>query len=202
MPNADEERYHQLVCDMSERLSQPDMDERLKQLIGKELNKRFLGIGAFALGIWATANYGWLGLLGAIVLGLVWVFILTVIDDFDPKHQASQIPMQAEDLVRLELVTEAAQADEVVWTIKEKDYEKDLRRVVPILNKRWDYFWERTYKVANELEKLNPRARRKRSLETAKKASRVLAQAKQIAKLNEAELSSWASMALYTVDRD
>ena len=202
MLKEDEDRYHQMVCDMAERFSQPNPNDDLKELIGKEVNKRFLGLGAVAMGIWAAANYGWLGIASAVVLGFLWVFILTVIDDFDPKHEAFRIPGQAEDLVRLEIVTEVAEADGVVWSIEEKKYERDHRKIVPVLNERWDHFWERTYNVASELEKLNPRARRKRILATAKKGSEALAQAKQMAKLNDAKLPYWASTALYAVERD
>ena len=67
MLKADEDRYHQMACDMAERLSQPNPNDNLKELIGKEVNKRFFGLGALALGIWAAINYGWLGVGSAVV---------------------------------------------------------------------------------------------------------------------------------------
>ena len=202
MTATDEDRYRKMFYDLFQRMNQTDPDEHLKKIVRQEVDKRILGLGVFALGLWAMATFGWFGVASAVGLGLLWFFILDRIDDLDPKCQAFRIPDEAEDLVRLQIVTETAQANEDVWAIEEKQYERDKRKVVPVLNERWDRFWERSYNVALELEKLSPRARRKRISLTAKMGKDALLQAKQLSNREEANLASWTATALHKLERD
>lgn len=196
-----EDDYPSLVSDLSEHLSAPDPDERIRQIVRQEADKRimiFVGIGAF---LWAAGKYGWIGAISVLGLGIAAAIFSAWRDDFDPRHERHLVTLNAENLVRLEIVTEAAAAGKSAWALEEKEYEGGTRRIVAAENDHWDRFWERTYKVALELEKLSPRERGKRLLKAANAAREPLAQAKDMAKRDKAELIFWATNALDLVER-
>lgn len=193
--------FCEMVSELSERLSSPDPDEHIRQIARYEADKRivvFLGIAAF---FWAAGKYGWIGAVSVLGLGIAAAIFSAWRDDFDPRHERHLVTLNAENLVRLEIVTEAAAAGKNAWVLEEKEYEGDTRQIVAAENDHWDRFWERTYKVALELEKLSPRERGKRLLKAANAAREPLAQAKDMAKRDKAELIFWATNALDLVER-
>jgi len=196
-----EDDYCDLVGELSERLSTPDPDEHIRQIARQEADNRvmvFIGIGAF---FWASREFGWIGGVSVLGLGICVAMFSAWSDARNPRHERHLVTLNAENLVRLEIIAEVAAAGKKAWKLKEKEYERDKRQIVAAENDHWDRFWERTYRTALEFEKLSPKERAKRILNAANAAKESLAHANDMAKRDKAELIFWAANALHLVEQ-
>ncbi len=192
----EDDEYFDKVQALSERLTGDDPDERIRQIAREETDKRILALTRPLLWAgaiwWANHEFGSQGLWVAIGAGIAWLILDGLRQDFDPKHDRHLVVSQAEDLNRLMMIDEAFAAGEQVWFVKDKEYERDTRKVHVFDNDRWDSSWRRIHNTALELERLSPRARRKRVRQAAQKVRVPLEQGEALAKREQAELTFWA----------
>jgi len=89
------------------------------------------------------ARVGSDGIWAVVALGVAWFLWTVGRQNFDPSHERHLIVMQAEDLNRLHVIAEAHRAGEDVWSIHEKEYDNDKRKIVPSDSDRWEGSWQR-----------------------------------------------------------
>lgn len=203
--NDEEEEYLDRVNKLSERLSGDDPDERIRRIARLEADKRinaYVGPILFMGALWwAHREYGTQGIWMVLVLGAAWFMWIVLRMDHDPSREQHLVVSYAEDLNRLTIIADAHGAGEPVWSIGEKQYPSDKPSIVATDGPRWDGSWRRVYNWALELERISPRARRKRLLTAAKQARPALEQGEAMAKHEDAELTFWARDYLHKLKR-
>lgn len=188
--------YWQLQLDLSEKLSQPDEFEHIRTIAREEADKRIVGWLLWGGFIAATAIWGWKGALAGIGLVLLYFWLEARQSDRRPGGEPHRIVSHAEDYVRLQIISEAFAAGGPTWQVKDKEYDRDEKKIVVADSDRWDDASERMYNAALHFQKLSPLQRKKCLRRAAKEARPALEQGDAMAKAEGAKLVYWASDAL------
>jgi hypothetical protein len=201
----EDDEWFDKVEKLRERLEGDDPDEHIRGIARQEADKRlnaYLGPILFIAALWwANREQGSEGFWIVVALGVAWLIWTTFRRDWDPAHERHLIVNQAEDMNRLAMVAEAHEAGEQVWFVKEREFERDKRKISVFDNNRWDGSWQRIHGWTLEFERLSPRKRRKRLMQAAKRAKAALEQGEAIAKRENAELVFWARDFVYKLKR-
>jgi hypothetical protein len=197
----DETDYSQLFEELAERLSEPDDSERIRRIARDETDRRVLGWLSVAAFFAAVAYWGWWGLVVAVVLLLIWGYLDHWKAKRQPGGERHLIADQAEDLVRLQIVAEAHQAGERVWSVEPEEYKSAGKKIVAVESARWEVAWRRMYAAALDFRDLSPLQRKRKLKRASEKAREALNQGEAMAKAEDAKLTSWAASALYDLER-
>ena len=199
--NEEEEHYRGLVNKLSERLEREDPDAHFRRVVRQEVDRRMRLYLAPLLLIaalwWIYPMFGWAGAAMVAMLGAsaaAWELLRT---DYDPSVDRHLCVVRAEDLHRLTVIADGHAAGERVWILGDRQYPSDRPSVVASAGRRWEGSWRRIHECAVELETLNPKMRRQRLVDAAKRARPALEQGEALAEARNAELALWARDSLH-----
>lgn len=192
MSRGDEEaKYERLVFELEDELSRPHPDERIREIARQEADRRFGSWIVLAATIAAIYFWGWIGLVGLIIL---W----PMSRESTPRADRHLIVRNAEDYIRLKITAETFAAGETCWRVEEDNLD-DTRRVLACDSPRWDNAWQRIYHTAQEFRHISARERRKRLRAAAREAKAALDLARDLAKKEKAEPVHWAQNGMWLI---
>lgn len=195
----DEPDYFGEVSALRRELSDDTDEGRYRAIARQEADKRvatwLCWIGFFALLNWLPNKLSvpaWLVFCGLMGVWVVWVVVNAALDPQCNKHL---IVNQAEDIVRLKLLSEAFNNGKAVWEICRGEY--DTKKTVNVKERVLSDFWGEVFRLAVRMRGMAP-WQRKRELSKARNAAEpALKQAQVMAKESGSDLAFWISNVMH-----